>query len=328
MAVLGGVIGALLVAVANYDALVTTVSVGSGWRPLTTHVSTLLRRVLRRFPRFLPAGGPLVVLTTVAVWIGLLWAGYSLIFAADPAAVTSATTGVPAAGISRVYYAGYTLFTLGNGGYTPAAGFWEIVTTITVLNGLVVATLAVTYLVPVVSAVVERRQLASLVTALGTTAEDVAIGAWNGEDFSYLESQLPTLAQQILLTAQRHLAYPVLHDFRSSDPRTASERTLALLDDVVTMLHSGVAPEVALPAPVVRTVRFAIDEASRLMPTEAVGHVPPPPDLGALQAAGIPTRPSKEFEPALHAQADRRRRLASLVDAAAWRWPNRAGEAT
>ncbi|HVM19107.1 MAG TPA: hypothetical protein VM307_04035, partial [Egibacteraceae bacterium] len=326
---LGGVsaaAGVLLVAVANYDALVTTVAVGSGSRPLTARVAMLVRRLLRRYPRLLPAGGPVVVLATIGVWIGLLWAGYTLLFLSADTAVTVATTDAPASVVSRVYYAGYVLFTLGNGGYSPSVGVWEIVTVLATLNGLFVVTLAITYLVPVVSAVVERRQLAALVTALGDSVEEVVVSAWNGNDFSFLEQQLPTISQQILLTAQRHLAYPVLHDFRSSEPHSASERTLALLDDVVLVLDCGVEPAVRVSSPVIRTMRFAIDEARRLMPVGVNAQEPPPlPDLPHIAERGIPTGDPLEFAAAAERLADRRRHLAALVEAAAWRWPNRAG---
>ena len=321
-----GVVGAALIAVANYDALVTTVAVGSGSRPLTTHVVGAIRKVLRRIPRALPAGGPIVVLATVSVWITVLWAGYSLVLFADADAVATATTGTPASAVSRVYYAGYTLFTLGNGGYTPAVGWWEIFTVIATVNGLFVATLAITYLIPVMSAVVERRQQAAFVTALGDTAEAVVVSAWNGRDFSYLEQQLPTISQQVLLTAQRHLAYPVLHDFRSPDEHTASERTLALLDDVVLLVDKGVDASVQLSNPVVQTMRFAIDEARRLMPIEDPADEPPLPDLEQLAAHGIPVVDEGDFRVAAGKFADRRRHLAAMVGAAAWEWPNSAAQ--
>ena len=319
--------GAALVVLANYDALVTTVAVGSGSRPLTAHVAQGMRSILRRVPRAMPAGGPFVVLATVGVWIVLLWTGYTLLFLADPGAVTTATGGDPASAVSRVYYAGYTLFTLGIGDYVPAPGVWQVVTVLATLNGLFVATLAITYLVPVVSAVVDRRQLAATVNTLGSTAEDVVVGAWNGRDFSFLEQQIPVLAQQVMLTAQRHLAYPVLHDFRSREPHTASERTLALLEDVALLVDHGVDDSVRVLGPVLKNLRGAIDEARRLMPVESKGDPPPLPDLKTVAEHGIPTRDASEFAAAGEEVAERRRALAALVKAAAWQWPNLPGEA-
>ena len=195
------------------------------------------------------------------------------------------------------------------------------------LNGLFVTTLAITYLVPVVSAVVQRRQAAALVTALGTTAEDAVVSAWNGRDFAFLDQQLPGIAQSIMLTAQQHLAYPVLHEFRSAQPGTASERTLALLDDMLTLLERGVQPPARLQPATVLVVRTAIDQARGLMPVkDARGALPPLPDVTVLAARGIPTCSPGEFATATAELAERRRHLAALVGAAAWRWPNRPAE--
>ena len=235
--ILLALVGGFLVVLTYLDVFATTLGVGAGPRPLSRPLANLLRRVLRLAPSTRPVGGPLILLSAVGLWIGLLWTGYSLVFLGDGGAVTSATTGEQATTTSRIYYAGYTLFTLGNGGYAPSPGMWQIVTALAALNGLFTVTLSITYLLPVV----ERRRFAAMVSSLGGTAEEAVTLGWNGRDFSMLESQLSTLAQHIQLNAQRQLAYPVLNDFQSSDPSTASARSLALLDDVVTILEHGVA---------------------------------------------------------------------------------------
>ena len=329
MQLLTAAFGVLLIGLANYDALVTTVAVGSGVRPLTAHVGSALRRLLRRVPRLLPVGGPVITLATIGVWIVLLWAGYSLLFSSSPTAVTATSSGALASVSSRIYFAGYVLFTLGNGGYQPAEGPWELLTSLAALNGLFVITLAITFLLPVVSAVVERRQQAALINALGDTAEDVVVSAWNGRDFAFFERQLPTITEHIMLTAQRHLAYPVLHDFRSREAHTASARTLALLDDVVTILDHGVAPPVRLDAATLILARCAIDASRRLMPV-GVGdtETPPIPDLSFVGDQGIPTVSPEQFAESVASMSDRRRHLNAVVVAAAWTWPSRTGQST
>jgi hypothetical protein len=323
------VVGLLLIALANYDALVTTLAVGSGSRPLSARVATGLRHVLRRTPRLLPAGGPLVVLGTVGLWIGLLWTGWSVLFSADPDGVVSTATQTPASALERAYFAGYTLITLGNGEFRPLGGGWQLATVLAALNGLFVTTLAITFMVPVVGAVVQRRRLAATVSALGPTAEDVLLTCWDGRAFSYLEAQLPSLAGQVALTAQRHLAYPVLHDFRSSDASTSSERTLALLDDVCMVLAHGVQPQVRPARAVTATLRAAITDARALMPVEAGDAAPPPlPDLSVLHAHGIPVCDQTDLAAAAADLADHRRHLAAMVGSASWCWPNRAGLGT
>lgn len=317
------VAGVLLIGLANYDALVTTIAVGSGVRPLTMRVAQLQRLILRKNRRLLAAGGPIILLTSVSVWIVLLWAGYSLLFASDVDGITATASDLPSGFVARIYYAGYTLFTLGNGGFQPASSLWQIVTNIATLNGLFITTLAITYLVPVVSAVVERRQMAAMITSLGTTAEEVMTAAWNGADFSYLDRQLPGIAQQIMLTAERHIAYPVLHDFRSRDVNTASERTLAMVDDVLTLLEHGVDPSVRIEPATIGVARSAIAHARQLMPVGLEnGDAPPLPNLEILAAQGIPTRTVAQFTLGASGLADHRCRLAALVKGGRWEWPN------
>ena len=52
--------------------------------------------------------------------------------------------------------AGFTAFTLGVGDYIPNGQPWEVLTAIAVVSGLGLTTLAIIYLVPVVSAVTAR----------------------------------------------------------------------------------------------------------------------------------------------------------------------------
>lgn len=96
----------------------------------------------------------------LGVWLTLALAGWTILFSAADGAVRDATTGAPAGFVARVYFASYTMFTLGNGEYRPGSGTWQLATAAaagTVLV-LVLVTLALTYLVPVAAAVARRRQ--------------------------------------------------------------------------------------------------------------------------------------------------------------------------
>ena len=59
--------------------------------------------------------GVTILLVSIALWLILTWLGWSLVFAASANAVVDATTAAPATIGQRVYFAGYTLLTLGNG---------------------------------------------------------------------------------------------------------------------------------------------------------------------------------------------------------------------
>ena len=72
--------------------------------------------------------GPLILLLTFALWSTLLWAGWSLIFAADPTGVVSASSGAPGSGLDRLYFAGFVLTTLGMGDYRPSSALYKVLT--------------------------------------------------------------------------------------------------------------------------------------------------------------------------------------------------------
>lgn len=59
----------------------------------------------------------------------------------------STATGNPAGTVERLYFTGYTVFTLGNGDFRPGAGTWQLATVAATGTGLVLITLAITYAV-------------------------------------------------------------------------------------------------------------------------------------------------------------------------------------
>jgi hypothetical protein len=162
--------GLALIGVATTDALTTTVSLGSGAGPVTRVVSRSVWAVARAaWPHrhgALRRAGVAVLLCSILGWIVLVWAGWSLVFSAAEAAVVDAVTGAPASVEQRIYFAGYTLLTLGNGDFRPDGPLWRMATVLAAGNGFGLVTLSISYLVPVVSAATEKRQLAAHLHAL------------------------------------------------------------------------------------------------------------------------------------------------------------------
>lgn len=156
--------------------------------------------------RLRTSAGPLIVVATIVVWLLLLWAGWTLILAADASAVVSSATRVPANFMERAYFAGFTIFTLGMGDYAPVGAPWQLLTVIATVSGLALTTAAITYIFPVVTAATQRTQQASVITALGGQAHRIVLNAYDNGSVRYLEPVLIQLTDGLLLTAQRHLA--------------------------------------------------------------------------------------------------------------------------
>ena len=119
--------------------------------------------------------------------------------------------------VDRLYFTGFTVFTLGVGDMVPGQGWWQVATVAATGTGLALVTTSITFLVPVASATAQRRHLASTVAALGGSPHDIVREGWNGSDFSGLVQQLVNLPPTIQMSRQQHLAYPVLH--RGLGPR-------------------------------------------------------------------------------------------------------------
>lgn len=77
----------------------------------------------------------------------------------------------------RIYFVAYTMFTMGNGGFTPKEGAWQIVTSLTTTSGMRLVTLVVSYVLSVRSAVVQKRSFAGQANALSKWSEDFVVRA-------------------------------------------------------------------------------------------------------------------------------------------------------
>lgn len=316
-----------MVLVALVDLITTTVAAGSGAGPLTSRVAPALWQVALAAHRrshshkLLSAAGMFIVLAVLAMWLMLVLAGWWLLFLSSTNAVLTTSTGAPADAISRLYFAGSSMFTLGNADYRPGGATWQIATLFSTATGLVFITLAVTYLVPVASAVSERRSLANYIASLGHSSHDLLIRAWDGKSFGSLTQHLVTLAPLIHNARQRHLVYPVLHYFHTAEPESAAAVNVVMLAQALHLLKYGVAPD-DLPD------RSALDAADRsvssFLETLATAFIAPVdeplpfPGLAPLQEAGIPTVNEDEYEAAMARTVEGRRQMAGFLEDDGW----------
>ncbi len=321
-------LGALLVAFTLFDALWTTIA-PHGAGPLSKRLARgwwaaslwIHRRVGAH--GLLSFAGPALLVVAFLVWVGLLWAGWLLLFSAEPGSVVASASDAPADLAGRVYYVGFVLFTLGTGDYVPVGGTWEVLSAVASLSGLFVVTLSITYVLSVVSAVAAKRQLAGSIHSLGETATDLVCRAWDGSGFSGLDQHLPSLASALEHHNQQHLAFPLVHYFHSGDRRTALGPAVAVLDDALLILAEGVEPHMrparAVVEPTRRTVQGFLETLSDAFITPADA-APPVPDLAVVASAGIPTGTGGNFERAVERAGYRRRLLRGLVEDGGWSW--------
>lgn len=319
------VIGVVLLVGTIVDILWTTLWPDGGAGPLAGRLSTGIWRATRWVGRFWnrakSLGGPAVLVGTLLMWITLLWAGWVFLFASDEGSLNP-SSGLEVTWSGRIYFVAYSMFTMGNGDFKPAMGWWQIATSLTTATGMVIVTLSVTYVLSVVSAVAQKRSFAASVTGLGRRPEEFVVHAWNGRDFHSLDLTLNSLSSQLALLADQHKTFPVLHYFHAAERTNASAVAVAVLDEALTVIDAGT-PDVDRNDVTLRSARSSVDgylstlRSAYLTPAE---QPPPVPDLEPLRAAGIPTVDDREFQAQVGEIRERRCALLGVVRGDAWEW--------
>jgi hypothetical protein len=327
-------VGAFLLVLAIVDLLWTTLWVDGGSGPISGRLSTGIWAGLRRFggrrSRALGLAGPLILSATLVVWVALIWGGWALLFAGDAGSIVNARADQPVTWAGRIYFVAFSMFTMGNGDYYPAGGFWEIATSLTTASGMLFVTMGVSYVLSILGAVATKRSFAASVTGLGGQGEELVESGWDGKTLHGLDLPLSAMGTRLGVLVEQHKAYPVLHYYHSEESKDASAVAVAVLDEALTLIHAGVAGD-AQPEPVlVKGARSSVESyletlnSAFIQPAE---HVPRRPDLDRLRAAGVPTVSDAAFSARLAELDGRRRKLLGMVRADAWEWPAAEGPA-
>lgn len=207
-------------------------------------------------------------------WVLAMVAGWALLFNGDDAAVVDSSSQAPADVVAKIAYAAGALAGAG-AGYTASTGGWQLANNVAALCGLALFTLAISYLLQVVTAATQKRALALHISGLGAGPAEIAAAGAGQPSLVSIGSQITSLTTQPALIARQHLALPVLHYLHVGDPNAAIELAVARLDDALTVIESGLPGD---HAAVVRPARLAIDDYLRTISIpDADGAVPPGP---------------------------------------------------
>lgn len=318
-------LGALVILLVLVDLVWTALWVEGGAGPLTRAISRTAWGAFKTLDsgshRLLTVAGPVILVLGVLGWVTGLWAGWSLLFSSSPASVVASSTGAVADASDRVYFVGYTLFTLGNGDFKPNGAAWQFATSLASLSGLFAITLAITYLLSVISAVVQGRAFASQVSGLGKKPAVAVSSAWDGHSFGALLFPLQTLSSELSDMGEHYLAYPVLQYFHSMDPAKSPVLALATLDQIVAVARYGVAPEERPATVVIASIEAGIENVLDVLPAQFFSKSPepiPPPSLAPLRSTDRATVTDQAFAEALKEAEDRRSKVAALLEGHGW----------
>lgn len=324
------VLGIVLLLVVFVDALWTTLWVDGGGGFLTARLTTWAWRgvmavVGRRHHRALSLFGPTVLVSVVVLWGLLLWGGWVLVFSGEPASLLeNSPEKTPADWTGRIWFVAFSISTMGNGDYKPDGGAWQIVASLTTLSGFFLATMAISYLLSVLGAVVAKRAFAGQIAGLGHTPTGFLENTWDGESFRALDLPLNSLSGMLGALTEQYLSYPILQYYHGARAAKSPAIGIVVLDEALTLLQYGVPEQNRPTVAVLHSARAGVAGYLETLQSAFINpadEVPPAPDLGRLRAAGIPTVGDAEFEAALEALKERRKKLHGLLLADGWQWP-------
>lgn len=315
--------GGLLIAAALLDLLASSMQSGEGrlaWllhRPLYAVVRWLARMTGQR--TLLAWSGSTLVIGTLVFWTLLTWLGWTLVFLSRPGQLVGSNTGTPADPWDVLYFVGYTVATLGLGDLKPLSNLWRLLTDIAALNGFVLITFAISFIVPVAQAQADRRILALRLHRWGATAQGLVITAWHDHPGG-LAGLIEGVSDELSALDARHKNTPALFRFHDRHPSESLELALPALDEALTLI------EHALDTPPPRGLRIlrasissVLDTYTRVSWGDRTAE-PPLPDLAPLRAAGLPVRGDAEFRERVVALSDRRRVLHSMTLWGSFEW--------
>ncbi|MCJ0975992.1 potassium channel family protein [Pseudomonas sp. PS1] len=282
--------------------------------------------------RLLEYAGPSILIVVLICWIVGVWLGLFLMLMADQSSIVSSTTQIATTPLEKLYYAGFTLSTLGVGDYKATNDFWRISTSIASFTGLVFITSAITYFVQVLSAVSLQSKLSLYVNAMGKTPQEIIANGHNGSDFEQLAPQFLTISEMLFEHSINHQSFPVIHYFHASDPGQTVIPAIVRIGEASGILVHGSVKSNNLQLPL-KMLRTSLDTyvgmvKGGLGDEPAKAEKPPTPNLSMLRERGIALEQdgTTYFEQPQLAQ--RRRLFSTLLHRDGWSWRQVYGEET
>lgn len=245
--------GALLVLLCLADIFLTVLYARGGAGLLAPRLNKVIWSCFRvAAPRrqpakdaFLSFAGPTILVASLVVWILLLAVGFALIAWPGLGTGIQASSGPTATGfVPALYWAGYSLTTLGTGDLVPQTDFYRLLMVLQAGIGFSVLTLVITYLMSVYSALVRRNTLAQQLHHLsgGTgDAAEIVVRLRPGRAAGSAAVILNQLGTGLLDLLESHHSYPVLHYFRMRRTRYAMARIALLALDTATLIKAALA---------------------------------------------------------------------------------------
>jgi hypothetical protein len=329
MNILYGIAGIVLIVTVLRDLIITTLSFQGAGR-ITRFISEKIWRLFLRISngkgtsKLLDHVGYINMVIIILTWVMGMWLGAFLLLLTDPLSVLDSRTNEVTTAWEKLYFTGYTLSTLGNGDYKPGNTLWDITTNLLAFSGLAFITVSITYIMPVLSAVILQVKLSVFIHCMGNTPQQILINGWNGKNFDRLLKHDAEISNDVIQHSENHRAYPIIHYFHNSALKKSIIPSLAMLDEALSMLMHVVAEHARPDEKDLSLLRGSLDfymevlKQDQKIETDAM---PEPPDWSELEQQGIPLKQGSLYTFNAHEDLKKRRRiLAHLLLEDGWNW--------
>lgn len=161
MSLIIGLLGIVSLIVTMTDFLITTVGTNDS-SPIAIRIAKVAFRLFRRLPdtnikhKII---GPLVVASVATWWILSVNLAWAMIFYGISGSIVDQGTGQPADPVGFVSHVGHLLSTVGGGATSPANSNIALLGVVVGVNGMIVLTLAVSFVMTTTQTVVHGRKL-------------------------------------------------------------------------------------------------------------------------------------------------------------------------
>lgn len=244
--------GFVLLALIIFDIYATVLHSSARYGPVGESLNRSVWRVARTVAfrlsranrhRLLNMSGPLLLPLLIVVYVVLLVTAFALVY--YPHIPDGFTFGVshPEPGWSdAIYFSGVTLTTLGYGDVMPRTTPLRFLALFEAASGLVVISLAITYMLTVYSALERKRAVAvSLYHQAGQGADVAGFIAHHFVEgrFYGLRDALRTVTRDLQGLLESHIDHPVIHYFHPVEVYKGTPRVLFLLLETCTVIRAA-----------------------------------------------------------------------------------------
>ncbi len=180
----------------------------------------------------LKIAGPLFLVGIILVWYFLLMLGwFLLVYNGDYSIKHDTDTKMQV--LDYIYFLSSTFSSLGMGDYLPNGFPWTLVATTGALTVTGLTTLSLSYILPVVNGVVDRRKFGSSVEIIGKNPAQIIERAWTGNSANRLDGEVMALTDFLLKESFRSHVYPILHYYYVDEKSLSFQDSVLILSDAL-----------------------------------------------------------------------------------------------